>query len=94
MASASRSNVPASTISSQRRSYSSADPSHQWIESGWVSSATSSTQAINLGFSVRVSAAAVVSDKFRLNSFRALLLRLVTRPGWPETGANCGAPVT
>ena len=87
-ASESRSNVPASTISSQRRSYSSADPSHQWIESGWVSSATSSTQAINLGFSVRASAAAVVSDKFRLNSFRALL------QGWlPDRVGRKRAPI-
>jgi len=39
-----RSNVPASTIRCAIRSYSSADPSHQWIESGSVSAATSSTQ--------------------------------------------------
>ena len=37
--------VPVSTISWQRRSYSSAEPSHQWIASGWVSPATSSTQS-------------------------------------------------
>ncbi len=30
---------------SQSWSYSSAEPSHQWMASGWVSSATSSTQA-------------------------------------------------
>src|SRR3954449_6422114 len=40
-----RSNVPASTSSCAIRSYSSAEPSHQWIDSGWVSSATSSTQS-------------------------------------------------
>ena len=35
--------MPASIIRWAIRSYSSADPSHQWIESGCVSSATSST---------------------------------------------------
>ena len=48
MASERRSKVPASTSSWQRRSYSSAEPSHQWIASGWVSSAISSTQEISL----------------------------------------------
>ena len=41
--------MPASTSSWQRRSYSSAEPSHQWIESGWVSSAISSTQLSSFG---------------------------------------------
>ena len=45
LASASRSKVPASTSCWQRRSYSSAEPSHQWTASGSVSSAISSTQA-------------------------------------------------
>ena len=45
LASESFSNVPASTSSAQRLSYSSAEPSHQWIAAGCVSSATSSTQA-------------------------------------------------
>src|SRR5437764_327019 len=37
------SKVPASTSVCASHSYSSADPSHQWTSSGWVSSATSST---------------------------------------------------
>src|SRR5215207_9220721 len=45
LASLRRSKVPASTSSWAMRSYSSAEPSHQWIESGCVSSATSSTQS-------------------------------------------------
>ena len=45
----SRSNVPASTSVGTSRSYSSAEPSHQWIRSGWVSAATSSTQAMQAG---------------------------------------------
>src|SRR3954466_10539973 len=45
LASESFSNVPASTSSVQRASYSSADPSHQWTAAGCVRSATSSTQA-------------------------------------------------
>ena len=61
--------MPPSTISWQSRSYSSADPSHQWIESGWVSSAISSTQEISFGFSVSCLVAAVVSDNLRFNSF-------------------------
>src|SRR3954454_4654801 len=51
-ASESFSNVPASTSCWQRRSYSSADPSHQWIDSGCVSAAISSTHAISFAFSV------------------------------------------
>ena len=45
LASDSRSNVPASTSVSASRSYSSADPSHQWTSSGCVSAAISSTHA-------------------------------------------------
>ena len=45
LASESFSNVPASTSSEHSASYSSAEPSHQWIAAGCVSSATSSTQA-------------------------------------------------
>ena len=73
MASESFSNVPASTSSWQSRSYSSADPSHQWIESGCVSSAISSTQEIRRGLSVSCFVAAVASVKLRFNSF--VLLR-------------------
>ena len=40
----SRMNVPASTISAHRRSYSSSDPSHQWTSAGLQSSAISATQ--------------------------------------------------
>src|SRR5688572_10926554 len=52
LASLRRSKVPASTSSWHIRSYSSADPSHQWIESGRVSSATSSTQSRSFLFVV------------------------------------------
>ncbi len=52
-ASDSRSNVPASTSASASASYSSADPSHQWTASGWVSSATSLTQLSSFWFEVR-----------------------------------------
>src|SRR4029453_4826995 len=41
----SRTMGPARTSSPVRRAYSSSDPSPQWIRSGWVSSAISSTQA-------------------------------------------------
>src|SRR3954447_22142941 len=44
--------VPASTSCWQRRSYSSAEPSHQWIDSGCVRAAISSTHAISFAFSV------------------------------------------
>src|SRR5919106_2870086 len=69
LASDSFSNVPASTRSWQSRSYSSAEPSHQWIASGWVSSATSATQEISFAFLVGTSVAALVSLKLWLNSF-------------------------
>ncbi len=39
-----RRNVPLSTISSHSRAYSASLPSHQWMRSGCVSAATSSTQ--------------------------------------------------
>src|SRR5436305_275881 len=45
LASVSFVNVPLSTSTWQRRSYSSADPSHHTTASGVVSTATSSTQA-------------------------------------------------
>ena len=48
MASERRSKVPASTSCWASASYSSADPSHQWIASGVVSSATCSTHAKSL----------------------------------------------
>jgi hypothetical protein len=41
----SRWKVPASTICPQSRSYSSWEPSHQWMASGWHSAAISSIQA-------------------------------------------------
>src|ERR1044072_5471554 len=40
-----RSKVPASISVWARESYSSAEPSHQWMASGWVSSAISPTQS-------------------------------------------------
>src|SRR5205807_4768121 len=52
LASLSRVNVPASTSSWAKRSYSSADPSHQWMRSGWHRAATSSTQSRSLLFVV------------------------------------------
>ena len=44
--------MPPSTSSWQRRSYSSAEPSHQYTPSGLVSSATSSTHAMSFSFFV------------------------------------------
>src|SRR5258706_6047848 len=38
-------NVPAPTSSAHRRSYSASEPSHQWIRSGCVRAATSSTHS-------------------------------------------------
>src|SRR5205807_7534182 len=52
LASLSRVKVPASTSSWARRSYSSAEPSHQWMRSGWQRAATSSTQSRSLVFVV------------------------------------------
>ena len=59
LASLRRSNVPASTRCCARRSYSSADPSHQWIASGWVRSATSSTQRSSFSLVVRAAVSIV-----------------------------------
>src|SRR4051812_22806429 len=53
LASDRRRNVPASTISWHRRSYSSAEPSHQCTESGRVSSATSRTHLSSRSLLVR-----------------------------------------
>ena len=57
MASESRSKVPASIRSWASESYSSAEPSHQWMASGWVRSAISPTQSRS--FACVVGAAAV-----------------------------------
>ena len=58
MASLSFWKVPASTSAWQRRSYSSAEPSHQYTEAGLVSAAISSTQAMSFSFFVGT----VISD--------------------------------
>src|SRR3954469_16672558 len=52
LASESFSKVPASTSCWQSRSYSSADPSHQWIDSGCVRVAISSTHEMSFAFVV------------------------------------------
>ncbi len=61
MASERRWNVPASTRPPQSRSYSSAEPSHQWIDWGLVRAAISSTQLVRASFFVGASGAAVAS---------------------------------
>src|SRR4051812_597935 len=61
LASERRSNVPASTSDWQSWSYSSAEPSHQCTDSGWVSSAISSTQASNLACFVGAAAVSVIA---------------------------------
>ena len=56
-------------------SYSSAEPSHQWIESGWVSSAISSTQASSLACLVGAVAVVVIGSALLLTSWRGKVLR-------------------
>ena len=60
--------MPASTSSWQSRSYSSAEPSHQWTESGLVSAAISSTHATSFSFLVGISVAAAVSLTVEVSS--------------------------
>ncbi len=72
MASERRSKVPASIRVWARESYSSAEPSHQWTESGWVSAAISPTQVRSLAWVVS-SAGAVVKSLIRLSLFRSSL---------------------
>jgi hypothetical protein len=60
LASDSRRKVPVSTSSCARRSYSSAEPSHQWIESGCASAATSSTHSSSLRLVVRAVVVSIV----------------------------------
>src|ERR1044072_679028 len=62
-----RSKVPASISVWARESYSSAEPSHQWMASGWVSSAISPTHCSSLVLVVR--AGAVVKSLIRLSLF-------------------------
>src|SRR3954452_14136623 len=52
LASESRSNGPASTSCCARASYSAAEPSHQWIASGRLSTATCSTHSSSFSFFV------------------------------------------
>ena len=73
MASESRSKVPAVTRRSQSSSYSSAEPSHQWIASGCVSSATSSTQASSRLWVVGAVVVCVTGLAISLGSFRGPL---------------------
>ena len=75
-----RSKVPASTSDCASRSYSSAEPSHQWIESGWVSSATSSTQRNSFRFEV-MAVVSIVTGRFNLSgSERGNMALCHTRP--------------
>ena len=92
MASESRWNVPASTSCWQRRSYSSAEPSHQWIDSGLVSSAISSTQSVRASFCVGASGAAVASVIVGLLSSYLGVCNLVP-PAVGEVGVDAGLSV-
>src|SRR5256714_1540927 len=82
LASASRSKVPASTSARHRRSYSSADPSHQWTWLGWVSSTVSSTHSSSLAcvvgasvlFGTAVSLTAIVHSSGSLTWSGGLIL--------------------
>src|SRR3954463_15390692 len=74
-ASASFSNVPASTSCWQSWSYSSAEPSHQWIDSGWVRVAISSTQAISFAFLVGTFVSIAITRLLPRHKHRALELR-------------------
>src|SRR3954447_26221617 len=69
-ASSRRSKVPASIRTWARRSYSSAEPSHQWIESGSVRAAISPTHCFSLALVVS-SEGAVVRSLIRLSLFLA-----------------------
>jgi hypothetical protein len=62
-ASESRSKVPPSTSAWESSSYSSADPSHQWISSGCVSSAIWSTQASSFWWVVGAVVAWLIAPK-------------------------------
>ena len=92
MASESFSKVPLSTIAWQRRSYSSAEPSHQWIESGPVRAANRSTQAISFLFLVRASAEAVLSVKGRINSSFSFTERQTPGKATPDVGPIVSHP--
>ena len=103
LASESFSNVPPSTSCWARESYSSDEPSHQWIESGWVSSAISSTQEISWACLVGASVGALVSltgcvqllgrvaidAKYRPSLPAVMLMR--TRRGWVRPRLSPGA---
>src|SRR5690349_4278321 len=69
LASESFSKVPASTSCWASESYSSAEPSHQWIASGWVRSAILSTHSVSLACLVGTSVAAVDSLTDAFSSF-------------------------
>ena len=91
-ASESFSKVPLSTSPWQRRSYSSAEPSHQWIDSGPVRAAKCSTQAISFLFLVSASAEAVVSLKGGINSFLSFPETANARKSDPGRGAIVSHP--
>src|SRR3954468_2828790 len=74
-ASESFSKVPASTSCWQSWSYSSAEPSHQWIDSGWVSVAISSTHEISFAFFVGTFASTAIPRLLPWHKHCALELR-------------------
>ena len=72
--------MPPSTSRRLSRSYSSAEPSHQWMLSGWVSAAICSTHARSFAFAVGAFVdVAVVSLKGAINS------SLVSPPTFTDT---------
>src|SRR3954468_689399 len=74
LASESFSKVPASTSCWQSWSYSSAEPSHQWMASGWVSAAISSTQEISFTFFVGTFVSTAITRLLPRHENRALEL--------------------
>ena len=64
-ASFSLTSMPDSTISWFRRSYSSCEPSHQWIRAGLVSCAISATQLFSFSFVTYAGAARAGADMGR-----------------------------
>src|SRR3954454_11450536 len=74
LAAASLSKVPASTSCWQSWSYSSAEPSHQWIDSGCVRVAISSTHAISFAFLVGTFVSTAIPGLLPWHKHRALEL--------------------
>src|SRR5690606_14183176 len=83
---------PLASIAPIRLAYSASEPVHQWIEAGWVSLATDSTQLLSDAFDVVIETASSRSEAALAPLQDARRSRIETRD-YNGTTRNCPAAV-